>query len=293
MQHSPSEQTEDRKIPGESQQRPEQAAWEPVHCSPSPTTGDKWGLALVQRCGAGPPESIMGEPGALGQDPHQGGEDRRDFAELPWRQERPQNILSSLRSVEAGGFIFRDIVHRWGISIPWSGREQWPPQPPSTAEIHSSKHHRVPRGVASCTLPQRLGTAGLVIADPAGPTAASAVWWWSRSHQLPLRVHPRILQHPPAFRLRCPPRWGELGLSSGTGVEKVCSFLLLFRIGAAKACGSSGPYYVLLYQPSPASRRPCTNAFAKSLQCPTLCDPRDGSPPGSPVLEILQARTLE
>ena len=33
---------------------------------------------------------------------------------------------------------------------------------------------------------------------------------------------------------------------------------------------------------------------AKSLQsCPTLCDPRDGSPPGSPVTGILQARTLE
>ena len=33
---------------------------------------------------------------------------------------------------------------------------------------------------------------------------------------------------------------------------------------------------------------------AKSLQsCPTLCDPIDGSPPGSPVPEILQARTLE
>ena len=33
---------------------------------------------------------------------------------------------------------------------------------------------------------------------------------------------------------------------------------------------------------------------AKSLQlCPTLCDPRDGSPPGSPIPEILQARTLE
>ena len=33
---------------------------------------------------------------------------------------------------------------------------------------------------------------------------------------------------------------------------------------------------------------------AKSLQsCPTLCDPIDGSPPGSPVPEILQARILE
>ena len=35
-------------------------------------------------------------------------------------------------------------------------------------------------------------------------------------------------------------------------------------------------------------------AAAKSLQsCPTLCDPIDGSPPGSRVPGILQARTLE
>ena len=35
-------------------------------------------------------------------------------------------------------------------------------------------------------------------------------------------------------------------------------------------------------------------AAAKSLQsCPTLCNPRDGSPPGSPIPGILQARTLE
>ena len=54
---------------------------------------------------------------------------------------------------------------------------------------------------------------------------------------------------------------------------------------------------------SPASAgRSCTAeppekpsaAAAKSLQsCPTLCDPIDGSPPGSPVPGILQARTLE
>ena len=36
------------------------------------------------------------------------------------------------------------------------------------------------------------------------------------------------------------------------------------------------------------------NAAAKSLQlCPTLCDAIDGSPPGSPVPGILQARALE
>ena len=40
--------------------------------------------------------------------------------------------------------------------------------------------------------------------------------------------------------------------------------------------------------------RSAAAAAAKSLQsCPTLCDPTDGSPPGSPVPGILQARTLE
>ena len=38
----------------------------------------------------------------------------------------------------------------------------------------------------------------------------------------------------------------------------------------------------------------CMLCYAKSLQpCLTLCDPIDGSPPGSPVPGILQARTLE
>ena len=41
-----------------------------------------------------------------------------------------------------------------------------------------------------------------------------------------------------------------------------------------------------------AIKRPATTA--KSLQsCLTLCDPIEGSPPGSPVPRILQARTLE
>ena len=40
--------------------------------------------------------------------------------------------------------------------------------------------------------------------------------------------------------------------------------------------------------------RCAATAAAKSLQsCPTLCDPGDGSPPGSPVPGTLQARTLE
>ena len=39
---------------------------------------------------------------------------------------------------------------------------------------------------------------------------------------------------------------------------------------------------------------PPAAAAAKSLQlCPTLCDPIDGSPPGSPIPGILQARILK
>ena len=48
------------------------------------------------------------------------------------------------------------------------------------------------------------------------------------------------------------------------------------------------PLFLLL--PSAAAAA----AAAKWLQsCPTLCDPIDGSPPGSPVPGMLQARTLE
>ena len=40
--------------------------------------------------------------------------------------------------------------------------------------------------------------------------------------------------------------------------------------------------------------REYATATAKSLQsCPTLCDPIDGNPPGSPIPGILQARILE
>ena len=60
-------------------------------------------------------------------------------------------------------------------------------------------------------------------------------------------------------------------------------FLLAILI---PACASSSPAFLTMYSASVAA--------AKSLQsCPTLCDPIDGSPPGSPVPEILKARTLE
>ena len=58
-------------------------------------------------------------------------------------------------------------------------------------------------------------------------------------------------------------------------------------------------YYILDYFDdyegySISSKGFLPTAAAKSLQlCQTLCDPIDGSPPGSPVPGILQARTLE
>ena len=53
------------------------------------------------------------------------------------------------------------------------------------------------------------------------------------------------------------------------------------------------PLFVLCYKPA-QSTSTTTTTTTKSLQsCPTLCDPIDSSPPGSPVPGILQARTLE
>ena len=53
------------------------------------------------------------------------------------------------------------------------------------------------------------------------------------------------------------------------------------------ACASSSPAFLMMYSAAAA-------ATGKSLQsCLTLCDPIDGSPPGSTVPGILQARTLE
>ena len=47
----------------------------------------------------------------------------------------------------------------------------------------------------------------------------------------------------------------------------------------------------MLFEPDHASG---VAAAAKLLQsCPTLCNPRDSSPPGSPIPGIFQARTLE
>ena len=52
--------------------------------------------------------------------------------------------------------------------------------------------------------------------------------------------------------------------------------------------------WAFIYCHHPPVQFSCSAAAAKSLQsCPTLCDPLDGSPPGSPVPGILKARTPE
>ena len=54
------------------------------------------------------------------------------------------------------------------------------------------------------------------------------------------------------------------------------------------------PSFVFIYDMAIDPLPKDAAAAANSLQsCPTLCNPLDGSPPGSPVPGILQARTLE
>ena len=64
------------------------------------------------------------------------------------------------------------------------------------------------------------------------------------------------------------------------------TFLSSVDIGSLNMSSSTNSYLSNNHELEPAA--------AKSLQsCPTLCNHRDGSPPGSPVPGILQARTLE
>ena len=64
--------------------------------------------------------------------------------------------------------------------------------------------------------------------------------------------------------------------------------------GALVACPLNLSEFSLLLRLILSTNTATAAAAAKSLQsCPTLCDLIDGSPPGSPVPGILQARTLE
>ena len=83
------------------------------------------------------------------------------------------------------------------------------------------------------------------------------------------------------------------------GTEKLTDFLKVTQrvVGTAHpACMTAGSFQDLRFHAGARLYNwiHLLAASAKLLQsCPTLCDPRDRSPPGSPVPGILQARTLE
>ena len=95
----------------------------------------------------------------------------------------------------------------------------------------------------------------------------------------------------------CPTLCNTLDCSpSGSSVHGVLQARILEWVVMPSSRGSSIPWLVgsLPLAPPGKPRSNAAAAAAKSLQsCQTLCDPIDGSPPGSPVPEILQARTLE
>ena len=86
-------------------------------------------------------------------------------------------------------------------------------------------------------------------------------------------------------------------LWSGSGAQ-VHGFSCYTAYGILLDQGSNQcPLHCKVYSSGPTGppgKSLAAAAAAKSLQsCPTLCDPIDGSPPGSPVPGIPQARTLE
>ena len=95
------------------------------------------------------------------------------------------------------------------------------------------------------------------------------------------------------------------GLCTGPGIQEASSQCqLLFFTFFMKECGNCFPFLfifsfgILINSSLKYWTLPrvlvAAAAAAKSLQsCPTLCEPIDGSPPGSPIPGILQAKALE
>ena len=87
---------------------------------------------------------------------------------------------------------------------------------------------------------------------------------------------------------------GQTWLSTHTCTTQLYLTYREYIILYSHYLGHSGSLVSYLFRETTTlSHHPAT-AAAKSLQsCPTLCNPIDGSPPGSPIPRILQARTLE
>ena len=106
---------------------------------------------------------------------------------------------------------------------------------------------------------------------------------------------PSITKTPPdVFSIFC------FTLHSHLGSIHISPFHILLFTSLLNTCilwvsALSWYYFLLIFGLLSLSLYTCiAAAAAKSLQlCPTLCNPKDGGPPGSPVPGILQARTLE
>ena len=128
--------------------------------------------------------------------------------------------------------------------------------------------------------------------------------------------HSGVITHLEPDILECEVKWalGSITMSQASGGDGIPGKLFqILKDGAVKVPHSicqqiwKIPQWpqdwktsVFIPIPKKGNAKECSNygtvaaAAAKSLQSsPTLCDPIDGSPPGSPVPGILQARTLE
>ena len=100
---------------------------------------------------------------------------------------------------------------------------------------------------------------------------------------------------PPTPQHKEPAHSSLTSSSGGISFLKGCSYLPPPPAQHTHRCGQTpAPQPILPKRPCLEKCPNFSAAAAKSLQsCPTLCDPIDGSPPGSSVPGILQARTLE
>ena len=151
--------------------------------------------------------------------------------------------------------------------------------------VPSSICQRSPQGWAGCTEPGRLSSGG-------GKEELGVHWQ---------KTCPEIKSlFPERGPWLCSPLQGQAQRcgQSSKSLENPCTrpglFVLLLLYPASTTQTASCQSAVVAQSLPP--RRPCSvfSPAAKSLQsCPTLCDPVDGSPPGSPIPGILQARILE
>ena len=128
-------------------------------------------------------------------------------------------------------------------------------------------------------------------------------WWWPAAGLGTLNVAVHVcdlLKEVSIIFITSTIVWPQVNSREGTQLEPSTENCIkdLLSMGLPQRTRPSFPLSQSL--PSGSFHKPLillhqrAAAAAKSLQsCPTLCDPIDGSPPGSPVPGILQARTLE